>query len=608
MVMLKREKLSGKSKFIRVIWGFILMLPLAVSCSKEDGKEDVVIPDIALNKSELTLEKGKAERLIASFTPAETPNKSHVWSSSNSGIATVDETGMVTAVTPGETVVTATALIGKKTATCKVTVVDKVVRVEGVSVEPTEVVMVVGDDLTLEAVVVPENATNKTVTWRSGDSKIASVDAIGKVTAISEGKVAIEATTDDGDKTVSCQITIANRGVEISKPEVSDVTSVSVLVEGTIKASGVKVTEAGICYSTSQSPTVNDKKVVLSGEDISYTLTKLESNTTYYVRIYAIVDGAAKYGDQAMFTTAVTVEISVPQISSVSSSSAQISGTITTYGLQMNEVGICYSTSSMPTVDAIKVVLSGNEIAYTLNELTPETVYYVRIYAKLDGKYYYGNQGTFTTTGIIKTHFEPTDIYEDKVVLTSVAPSGVQQVDICYGTSPNPKIIDNVTTASVDSDGKLRLSLTGLSKGTTYYLRAYSRVGSKIEYYDDEVSVETVGGKEFFVEHTFVGYENMDKKNPASPYRVFLKFTYDIELAGTYLVKTVSGELRKETDYSQSIYIEAGTGIFYYKRENGDASFSAYIKFPAKAEIVFTNIENNRRYYFMVPASFYKGY
>ena len=74
--MLKREKLTGKSKFIWVILGFLLMLPLAGSCSKEDSKENVVIPDIALNKSELTLEKGKTERLIASFTPAETPDNS----------------------------------------------------------------------------------------------------------------------------------------------------------------------------------------------------------------------------------------------------------------------------------------------------------------------------------------------------------------------------------------------------------------------------------------------------------------------------------------------------------------------------------------------------
>ena len=63
--MLKREKLTGKSGPVWVMLGFLLTLSLAGSCSKEDTKEEVVIPDIALNKSELTLEKGKTERLIA---------------------------------------------------------------------------------------------------------------------------------------------------------------------------------------------------------------------------------------------------------------------------------------------------------------------------------------------------------------------------------------------------------------------------------------------------------------------------------------------------------------------------------------------------------------
>ena len=496
--MLKREKLTGKSGPVWVMLGFLLTLSLAGSCSKEDTKEEVVIPDIALNKSELTLEKGKTERLIASFTPAETPDKGHVWTSSTPGVAMVDETGMVTAVKPGEAVVTATALTGKKTATCKVTVVDKIVRVAGVSIKPTVATMVVGDDLALEATVAPENATNKVVAWSSSDSKMASVDATGKVTAIAEGKITIKATTDDGDKTASCQITIVHRGVEISKPEVSDITSISALVEGTVKPSGVKVTEVGICYSTSQSPTVNDKKVVLSGEDISYTLTKLEANTTYYVRIYA----------------------------------------------------------------------------------------------KLDGKYYYGDQGTFTTSGIIKTHFEATDIYEDRVMLTSAVPSGVTKVDVCYGTSPHPKITDNITTASVGNDGKLNLSLTGLSKGTTYYLRAYSRVGSKIEYYDDEVSVQTVGGEEFFVKVNIThldGYLN-------------LWVVCVINIDGTYLVEIDGDEsavFKKDVDYVKSLYIEDGTSTFNYRQKPNDIGNGYY--YMSQATLVFTNIDSGVRYYYTIP-------
>lgn len=565
------------------------ILPLLLGCSKSDDN-DIAVAEIALNKNELVLEKGKTERLIASFTPAETPDKGHVWSSSAPGVALVDETGMVTAVEPGETVITATALAGKKKATCKVTVVDKVVKVTSVSIEPAEAKMVAGDKLTLKAIVLPANATNKSVVWTSGDGKIATVDDTGKVTAVSEGKVAIKATTRDGDKIASCQITIVNKGVEISVPKISDVTSISALVTGTVQSFGVKLGEVGICYSTAQSPTVADKKIALSGESLSHTLTKLEASTTYYVRIYATVDGAVKYGDQAMFTTEVAVDISVPQISSITKSSAYIEGAITTYGLQVEEAGICYATSLMPTVANTKVVLSGNNIGYTLNELKPETTYYVRIFAKLNGKYYYGDQGTFATTGIIKTHFEATDIYENQIVLTSTAPSGITTVDVCYGTSPNPKITDNVATVNVGGDGKLKLSLTGLKKGTIYYLRSYSRLGSKVEYNADEVLLQTIG-VDFLINKT-------SSKSDSSYY--YCNISYDIQLAGTYLVETggedYAAAVQKNADYVNSMYIESGKGDFIYRGgKYYDGIGQSHMR---QGTLLITNINNNVRYHY----------
>ena len=85
-------------------------------CSKNEDDDLAAAPDIALNKSSLILEKGKGERLIASFTPADTPNQGHTWSSSAPDIATVDETGMVSGVGLGESTITVTALDGRKTA------------------------------------------------------------------------------------------------------------------------------------------------------------------------------------------------------------------------------------------------------------------------------------------------------------------------------------------------------------------------------------------------------------------------------------------------------------------------------------------------------------
>lgn len=602
--MLSNKKFSSRSMCVLAETVLLLALLLASGCSKSDDKE-VESPDIALNKNELVLEKGKTERLIASFTPGDASDKGHTWSSSVPGVATVDETGMVTAVELGEAVITTTSLVGKKTATCKVTVVDKVVNVTGVSVNPIDTTMVVGDDVTLEATVIPDNATNKAVAWSSEDNSIATVDRDGKVTAVAEGKVAIKATTNNGSKTASSQITVLNKGVIISAPEVSAVTSISALVTGTAKAFGVKISEVGICYSTTPSPTIDDKKVPLSGESLSYTLTKLEANTTYYVRIYAITDGSAKYGDQAMFATKTTVDISIPQITSVSTFTAYIQGTITTYGLQTEEIGICYSISPMPTIADTKVILSNNNIAYTLNDLQPETTYYVRIFAKLNGDYYYGETGEFTTTGIIKTHFEATDIYEDKIILISAAPSGITTINVCYGTSPNPKITDNTTTASLESDGKLHLELTALKPGTTYYIRPYNRIESKVEYFDDEVFIQTIGG-DFSIDLKINGCEKDMSEMYTTRYKLYLEIVYDIKITGTYLVEAVGDNsyLKKNTDYSKSIYLENGRGSFYFRKDGGWKEFNGigayYLVFPYETDLKFTNIDDDIRYHYIL--------
>ena len=393
-----------------------LILVLVVGCGKtEDSLE--TIPTIELNKNELILAKGKTERLVATFTPIDTPNKGHIWSSSAPDVASIDDTGLVTAIDPGESTITVTALNGKKTATCKVTIVDKIVNVTGISLDKTETTLAVGDGIKLEATIKPDTATDKSITWSSSDKQIASVDGLGNITAITKGSATITATTNDGEKTASCKVKVVDKGVEISKPEVSGITSISAYITGTAKPLGVKIKEVGICYSTSPSPTIEDKKITLSGEEISYTLNELSPNTTYYVRIYAIVDDSAKYGDQTIFSTKVTTEISAPEISDLSTYTAYIQGTIATFGLQTEETGICYSTSPMPTINDTKVILSSNSIAYTLNELTPETTYYVRIYAKINGEFYYGDQSTFTTWAIIKTHFEPEDVYTKILML-----------------------------------------------------------------------------------------------------------------------------------------------------------------------------------------------
>ena len=114
----------------------------------------------------------------------------------------------MTAVAAGEAEITVTTTDGAKTATCAVTVTASAVAVESVSLNKTELSLIVGAEETLTATVLPENADNKAVTWSSSDESVATVDANGKVKAIAIGEAVITVTTADGGKTASCTVTV----------------------------------------------------------------------------------------------------------------------------------------------------------------------------------------------------------------------------------------------------------------------------------------------------------------------------------------------------------------------------------------------------------------
>ena len=174
-------------------------------------KETVPVESVSLDKETAELEEGQSLTLVATVLPENATNKDVIWSSSDDEVATVDETGKVTAVKAGEATITVTTEDGAKTDTCVVTVKEKApvtVPVESVSLDKEAAELEEGQSLTLVATVLPENATNKNVTWSSSDDKVATVDATGKVTAVAAGEATITVTTEDGSKTDTCQVTV----------------------------------------------------------------------------------------------------------------------------------------------------------------------------------------------------------------------------------------------------------------------------------------------------------------------------------------------------------------------------------------------------------------
>ena len=157
---------------------------------------------------------GQTSQLTVGYTPSTTNVKNVTFTSSNSNVAGVSNTGLVTGVSQGTATITASAQAASGTVTATLTMTINPVSVTGVSLNETSATLRVGKTLTLIATVSPSNATNKNVTWSSGNTGIATVTNSGVVTGVSAGTTNITVTTIDGSKTARCSVTVVATGGE----------------------------------------------------------------------------------------------------------------------------------------------------------------------------------------------------------------------------------------------------------------------------------------------------------------------------------------------------------------------------------------------------------
>ncbi len=168
------------------------------------------VESVTLNHAEATLKSGETLQLTATWFPENANDKSVAWSSSDAAIATVTKNGLITAVSVGTAVVTATSANGL-TAECTVTVVPT--PVESVTLNHAEATLKSGETLQLTATLLPDDATDKTVTWASSDAGVATVDETGLMIAVSVGTAVVTATSANG-LTAECTVTVVPTSVE----------------------------------------------------------------------------------------------------------------------------------------------------------------------------------------------------------------------------------------------------------------------------------------------------------------------------------------------------------------------------------------------------------
>ena len=144
--------------------------------------EKPVLESLSFEQTELELNVGDVHLLEVIASPSDAEGYTLQWESSDEAVASVSDDGEVTAVSAGTADITVSS--GEISATCAVTVKEPVISVESVSLDVQQLELNIGETYTLQATVLPENATNKGIKWSSDDSEIATVDESGLVTAV----------------------------------------------------------------------------------------------------------------------------------------------------------------------------------------------------------------------------------------------------------------------------------------------------------------------------------------------------------------------------------------------------------------------------------------
>jgi len=194
---------------------------LTDSCKVTVTEENVRVTKVSLNEESRKIKKGETCTLVETIEPSNATNKNVTWTSSNNEVATVVG-GVVTALKPGTTTITIKTLDGGLTDTCTIIVENDVINVTGVQLDKKTEELEVGEITILKQSVLPENATNKNVTWETSNSEIATVEN-GKITALKEGTVTITVKTVDGNKRAECTITVKEKETEDKEIKVESI-------------------------------------------------------------------------------------------------------------------------------------------------------------------------------------------------------------------------------------------------------------------------------------------------------------------------------------------------------------------------------------------------
>ncbi|NTW33192.1 MAG: VWA domain-containing protein, partial [Bacteroidetes bacterium] len=297
--------------------------------------------------------------------------------------------------------------------------------------------------------------------------------------------------------------TLATVAPTVTTDAITNITSISATSGGNVTSNGgLTVTARGVCWSTSQNPTTINSHTsngTGTGSFIS-NITGLTIGATYYVRAYATNTIGTSYGSEVSFTTVALPTVTTTVASSITSTTAASGGNVSSDGGGIiNARGVCWSTSQNPTT-ANSFTSDGTgtgNFTSSITGLMAVTTYYVKAYATNIAGTSYGNQISFISSSAILPTITTTSA--SNITPTSAISGGdissngganITARGVCWSTSQNPTTSNSLTSNGTGS-GNFTSNITGLTIGTTYYVKAYAAntVGTS---YGSQVSFTTI--------------------------------------------------------------------------------------------------------------------
>ena len=272
-----------------------------------------------------------------------------------------------------------------------------------------------------------------------------------------------------------------------------------------VSSGGQEVVERGICWNTFGDPTLDDETIQYSSGGLGQYTIRMENlsvSKRYYVRAYAknaMGTGFSRVVDFKPGVVGTLPTVSTEALNGITTTSVTCIGkVIDDGGVGLVDCGVCWGLSNNPDLNGSHQ--SADEpgmglFSVFISGLTPNTTYHVRCYASNTQGVSYGDELTFVTTEGLPT---VTTAGVSNITATSAMGGGnvvdegsshVTERGICWGTTHNPTVSgSHVVNGS--GTGSFTVNMTGLTAGTTYYVRAYA-VNDKGTSYGSEESFTT---------------------------------------------------------------------------------------------------------------------